>query len=250
MNRFNVSVMVNGEERSIGKDNAVELPFGVEYALKLTNNHPKLRAVCKLFIDDKEQSINGYCIQRGGSVIIERNSHTPNKFLFVSQASKASISAGHDPENKEKTNGIVECRFYLEKEPKYPLYEYPVPMNDGARLGSPKSYSMLAGGAAGLESFGPRGSSGAIGRNGCQGSQGATPAAAVLCSVPMELNESAPTKSFNVSDTLKRCRTVTQTVKPGVTVAGGHSNKVYQKVNIDLEDQFVTLKFALRGSDE
>lgn len=236
MNRFNVSVMVNGEERSIGKDNAVELPFGVEYALKLTNNHPKLRAVCKLFIDGKEQSINGYCIRSGSSVIIERNSHTPSKFLFVSQASKASISAGHDPENKEKTNGIVECRFYLEKEPKVRPYEY---------LGVMPASHMADAAAFGYR--GPNGSSGLIGASGNQGSQDAG-MASVLCCVP-PLNESAPIKSFNVSETLKRCRT-TQTVKPGVTVAGGKSSKVYQKVYIDLEEQYVTLQFALRGSDE
>lgn len=208
MNRFDMSVMVDGVELKIGNDRIVELPFGAEYSLKLTNNHPTQRAVCKLFIDGKEQSKMGYCIMPRSSRIIERNSHSPNKLLFVCQTSLAAQDAGHDPENKDKNNGVVEGRFYLEKE----------------RKTEAGIHHKLRG--VSLSNFSDnvirRLKTGPCGSSAQSSILNASMPASMLCHKPSEIT-------------------------PGVTVAGSKSSVIYRKVNIDLEDQYTIVTFIMRG---
>jgi len=114
--RFVVSVLVNGEILKENPDGSVSIPFGAEYALKFRNKHRDRRAVVKLFIDGEEQSKGGYVIPPNDSKIIERNSYVARKFRFVAQDSTASQDMGKDQTNSEGFNGVVEARFYLEKE--------------------------------------------------------------------------------------------------------------------------------------
>jgi hypothetical protein len=63
-------------------------------------------------------SENRYVIDAFGVVDIKRHSDTDRSFKFVSLDSKAAKKSGKDLSNPDGASGVIEARFYLEKEVK------------------------------------------------------------------------------------------------------------------------------------
>jgi hypothetical protein len=241
--RFVVTVLVNGVIQREKPDGSVEIPFGVEYVLRFRNKHDR-RAVVKLWIDGEEQSKGGYVIPARSFKDIERNSHSPYKFKLVDSGSAESEAYGKDTENVEGYNGVIEARFYLEKEqpvvkevhhhhhhdhyPPRPWPRWPVYPHDGYR-------TMSAGGPSG-QSAGGVDSSKDIESYGAAASLDCNSVEAAPMSFAME---AAPVSA-------KRA-VRSRSVKAGVTVEGGLSDVTYQAVHIDLEEQFTPIKVILKG---
>lgn len=257
--RFVVSVLVDGHVQEERPDGSVIIPFGVEYAFRFRNKHRDRRAVVKLFIDGEEQSKGGYVIPPNGSKVIERNSHSPKRFKFVAPTSVDAQDFGKDQENVEGFNGVIEARFYLEKErPKethhhhhhHHDHDYYIPRPrpwprpwdgrtpytlDGSVECSAKSMKASASG-------GPRGQS--VGMNAMNASAAPLYGDVELMSASMDCDsaESAPTQHVNSLQRVAKRETVA-----GVTVEGSHSHQTFRAVDIDLEEQFVAIKVLLRG---
>jgi len=129
-NRFVVCLLIDGKPQRESKSGMVQLPFGTNYALRFRNKHPK-RAVVKFFIDGEEASGNGYVVPANGFIDIERFANVAKKFKFVDLDSEDAIDYGKNGE-QDGTKGLVEARFYLEKErvyPSQPLIPYDPPYN-------------------------------------------------------------------------------------------------------------------------
>jgi len=246
--RFVVSILVNGKVQKELGDNTVELPFGSEYALRFRNKHRSQRAVVRLYIDGEEQSKSGYVLQPNGFVDIERNSYSPTKFLFVAPDSADAQDFGKDPDNKERLNGVIEARFYLEKE--QPVVkevhhhhhdhwrdrppwrrrrdDWVYPCFGDATLGGPVKGSRTDD----TTEFGFSNSNEpkmeCCSDNADMGK--------------ISLNEAAPQALRMV-----RSRAKKREVTAGVTVEGSHSSQTFRKVEVDLEEQFTAIKVYLKG---
>ena len=252
--RFVVSVLVDGRVQKELNDGTVELPFGSEYAIRFRNKHRDRRAVVKLYIDGEEQSKNGYVIPPNGYADIERNSHTPQKFLFVAPDSADAQDFGKDPENKERLNGVIEARFYLEKV--RPVvkevhhhhdYYHPAPRPWPWRRyihhhyhpqhpSHPKDSSWIEcskdGGSPDMDMT-----------YTC--SVDSTPVSSTSPEPKMECKSQPFNKSSLFFHETKEDRQTE--VTPGVTVEGSYSTQRFRAVDIDLEDQFTVIKVLLKG---
>jgi len=269
-NRFVVSILVNGKIQKELNDSTVELPFDTEYSIRFRNKHRDRRAVVKLYIDGEEQSKNGYVIQPNSYVDIERNSYSPRKFLFVAPDSTEAQDFGKDPENKDRLNGVIEARFYLEKakpvevhhhhhhEKKTPWYRRrDIHHHHHHYDGHITNWDMTWFSDPTTDDCPPIPSE----IHCCGG--GGTTSSAVPPTIQYQAGgvvqpETAPAdaellnSSFGFADaapTAKRCRAKRE-VTPGVTVEGSYSSQRFRKVDIDLEEQFTTVKVFLRGHQQ
>ena len=261
--RFVVSVLVNGQVQEERPDGSVTIPFGVEYAFRFRNKHRDRRAVVKLFIDGEEQSKGGYVIPPNGSKVIERNSHSPKRFKFVAPTSVDAQDFGKDQENVEGYNGVIDARFYLEKEqpkeihhhhhhhdhyiPRPRPWPYPRPWDDRGGV-RPLSFGGVECSANSIKATGgPSGQS--VGSNASAAAplyDDAEPESVSMdpesVSMDFEGAGAAPTQHVNSLQ-----RVAKQTTVAGVTVEGSHSHQTFRAVDIDLEEQFVAIKVLLRG---
>ena len=261
--RFVASVLVNGVALQESPDGSVTMPFGCEYTLRFRNQHQDRRAVVKLFIDGTEQSKGGYVIPPRSYKDIERNSHSPRRFKFVAPNSHESEAAGKDRDNAEGFNGVVEARFYLEKEqpkveevhhhhhhyPVYPPVVYPpwAPKYPcyGSNCVQHTNSSSIGGSSCGHSAPSPS-------PIDCS-----TKSASLHFSNSAEVSPSARVDDYDYSSDnsllsfdesprdAKRSRK-RETVA-GVTVEGSHSSQTFVKVNIDLEETYTVVKIFLKG---
>lgn len=114
-NKFVMCVLVNGQPQTEKASGIVTLPFGTEYALRFRNKHDR-RAVVKIYIDGENVSGNGYIIGANDYVDIKRHHDKDRAFKFVSLDSPDAVDFGKNGPNEDKTKGLIEARFYLEKE--------------------------------------------------------------------------------------------------------------------------------------
>lgn len=112
--KFVLTVLRDNQIQKEFADGIVPLPFGSEYALRLRNKHDR-RALIKLFIDGEEVSGGGYIVPRKDKVDIFRPVDKDAAFKFVSLDSSDAADFGKS-DNKDRKKGLIEARFYLEKE--------------------------------------------------------------------------------------------------------------------------------------
>lgn len=249
--RFVVSVLVNDQVREEKPDGSVIIPFGVEYALKFRNKHRDRRAIVKLFIDGEEQSKGGYVIPPNSAKIIERNSHSPHKFKFVAPNSTAAQEWGKDRYNTEGFNGVIEARFYLEKE--QPVQEihhhhhYPIAESSPAQYSQTipppreRRTAYFHQWNTDNRATGPGGSS-AMGFS-MKSSAGRT----CNSNMPETLNFCDQNREMSPPPNCLEMAKSPTTITPGVTVEGSHSSQTFVKINLELENDFVPIKVILKG---
>ena len=125
-NNFVICVTVNNKPQKELPNGVVELPFGAEYALRFRNKNNK-RALVEFSIDGEVVSGPGYIIGANGVLDIERFHDVANKFRFVPLDSDDAIDYGKNG-RQDGYKGLIEAKFYLEKEikkasvPSYPPY--------------------------------------------------------------------------------------------------------------------------------
>lgn len=122
-NKFVACVLLNGQPQQELANGVVKLPFNSEYSLRFRNKNNR-RAVVKIFIDGENVSGNGYIISANDYVDIKRHREKDRSFKFVSLDSPEAVDEGKNGPNHDKSKGVIEAHFYLEKEQLkfYPLY--------------------------------------------------------------------------------------------------------------------------------
>lgn len=114
--KFVMCVLVNNKVQNELADKTVALPDNCEYTLRFRNKNNR-RAVVKFTIDGEDASgPGGYAIDAGDYIDIERHSIKSRKFKFVSTKSEDAVDFGKNGPNHDRAMGVIEARFYFEKE--------------------------------------------------------------------------------------------------------------------------------------
>jgi hypothetical protein len=123
-NKFVMCVLLNGRPQEELANGVVKLPFGAEYELRFRNKNNR-RAVVKIYVDGENVSGGGYIIPANDHVDIKRHWDKDRAFKFVELNSAEAVDAGKNGPNPDKSKGLIEAHFYLEKETKnYPWWNY------------------------------------------------------------------------------------------------------------------------------
>jgi hypothetical protein len=263
-NRFVLSVLLNGNILQERKDGVVPVPMyqgGTEYGLRFRNRHG-CRAVVKFTIDGEDASGGGFVVPANGHVDIFRYHHKDAKFKFVSLDSTEAADFGKS-DNLDGGKGVIEARFYLEKQPPkvqyvpqpYPV-PYPVPQPYPVRPGphywrypEPKWYcwdSTLTKLSCGYHN--PRGMTGAENAAPTTG-KGIFHTVGGDYVPGCDFTASCPVGNVSLGNTISAMQVQpprNDTVE-GCTVEGAASGQNFHTTYIDLEDDFALLKVVLRG---
>lgn len=114
--KFVMCVLVDNKVQKELADKTVALPDNCEYTLRFRNKNNR-RAVVKFTIDGEDASgPGGYVIDAGDYIDIERHSIKSRKFKFVSTKSEDAVDFGKNGPNHDRAMGVIEARFYFEKE--------------------------------------------------------------------------------------------------------------------------------------
>lgn len=115
-NHFVMAVLVDGEPQREFANGVVPVPFGCEYTLRFRNKHKSRRACVEIWIDGENVSGSGYVVPANGKVDVKRHHDADRAFKFVDLDSPDAVDAGKNGPNYDKQKGVIEARFYLEKE--------------------------------------------------------------------------------------------------------------------------------------
>lgn len=138
-NNFVICVTVNNKPQRELPNGVVELPFGAEYALRFRNKNNR-RALVEFSIDGEVVSGPGYIISANGVIDIERFHDVANKFRFVPLDSDDAVDYGKNGK-QDGYKGLIEAKFYLEKEAKFvPASPYRPPYDPYYPYGPPYPY--------------------------------------------------------------------------------------------------------------
>ena len=121
-NKFVMCVLLNGEPVSELANGEVHIPFGAEYVLRFRNKNDR-RAVVKFTIDGENVSGNGYIIPAKDYIDVKRHNDRDAAFKLVTLNSPEAVDAGKNGPNTDKSKGVIEATFVLEKERKKPVEE-------------------------------------------------------------------------------------------------------------------------------
>ena len=246
--KFVLSVLVDGQPQKELANGTVKIPFG-EYAVRLRNRNDR-RAVAQIYLDGENVSGNGYIIKANDYVDIKRWNEIDKAFKFVPLDSGEAVDFGKNGPNEDKQKGVIEVRFFLEKEtPKVehihhhhhhdywhrPLRRTPSPWNPSpyspvwmcAAGGSNESYSGTRSGK--LESLSKTCSIGDVSMGDTQ----------------TDFNPEGVTLSMNACSAAPA-----PIVEDGCTVQGKSTGQSWTSQYIDIEDSYVSLKVFLQGYNE
>jgi hypothetical protein len=259
-NKFVACILIDGHVQEELANGTVKLPFGSEYHLRFRNKHSR-RAVVKIYIDGENVSGGGYIIPANDHVDIKRHYDKDRAFKFVELSSPEAVDAGKNGPNPDKSKGLIEAHFYLEKEPVYHHYQgpptpykyieehhhhhhYPKPTV------WPKPYpiwcgtdrsSFTMGDAVGGTHCEAQNSTvrpmGGIGGQSAFGSRRSLSRMKSVHAEPMKGRENYSCESI-------------PTLRDGCTVEGGTTGQSFSSVYIDLEDSYTTLKIFLQGHED
>lgn len=255
-NKFVVCILVNGTPQNELANGVVKLPFGTEYSLRFRNKHSR-RAVVKIFVDGENVSGGGYIIPANDHVDIKRHWDKDRAFKFVSLDSPEAVDDGKNGPNPDKSKGLIEAHFYLEKEQPvhhwyYPYkteehhhhhHHYPKPDPWKWRYPIYGTHDDSYGGTAQYTS-GPishlNDSVGETTRSTCSTSGLESAGRQQMnrvtktCSTGPELAAAPPTPEL----------------QDGCTVMGESTGQRFSTTYIDLEDSYTTLKIFLQGWED
>jgi hypothetical protein len=263
--KFVMCVLVNGKPLKERADGIVAIPLGAEYTIRFKNKNSR-RAMVKFAIDGEDASGNGYVISAHSDIEIRRFADRDQTFKFVDLNSGEAQLEGKNGPNWDGSKGVIEAKFYLEKQytpPPPPVYvpypvpqPYPVPVyprpwrrplydynnpvwtdNTYPPLNNP-FYTCSAGG---------KGMSAGVNMS-CNAGQDIGPAA------PLGGYESPPPLGgHGLERGTVPCSYTPPAAPPmteGVTVGGSVSGQRFTTVYFDAENDYVTLRLVLRGTNE
>jgi ribosomal protein L40E len=259
-NHFVMCVMVDGKPLKEKADGTVQIPMNSEYAIRFKNKNSR-RALVKFTLDGEDASGGGYVIDGHKDIEIRRFSDRDQTFKFVDLNSGEAQLEGKNGPNTDGSKGVIEAKFYLEKEYVAPAplpvpvpmpYPYPVPMpypvprpSPWRRPYEPYYLSDNTRSRKGMVAEPTWSTNSTPTREACGG--GGTMSS---CSLGMAASSPECT-SYNCSDAAP---TPTYSMSPpvieGVTVGGGASGQTFVSVYFNAETDHVTLRLILRGVKE
>jgi len=239
-NNFVVAVKVNGTAQKELKDGSVIITFDSEYVIHLRNKHRNRNAVAFVYLDGELITDSGIIVHKNSFVDLERPTDNPVKFKFISLEAPEAIEFGKDVENSDKGMGVIEVRWYLEKElpclwnvinDSYHHRNYP-------RIVSPWNpfyYNDRIRGASQsnqLNEFQPP-----------TFFSGFTMPQSVID----QYNSSLNTINLNCSQVPSPVSCDPIQAKDGCTVEGGFSSQAFHRIHMDIEDCYTIIKLVLKG---
>lgn len=244
-NKFVMCVMVDGQPVKSLANGETRIPFNSEYVLRFKNKHNR-RAVVKFFIDGENVSGAGYVISGNSHVDIKRHASHDAAFKLVPLDSWQAVDAGKSGSNEDKQKGVIEARFYLEKEKKHEVHHHHyhktiikrgMPWTPPYQPYTPYWQDLTHG------PFTPIGGSNVTYGSSSTGGSNVTYGASMNCSsfggdsLHPVLNQLAPESSFVPESK----------VEDGCTVEGNMTGQLFETTYIDCEDNYTTLTLFLRG---
>lgn len=276
--RFVLSVLLNGNIAPERTDGVVAIPFGSEYGIRCRNRNKGRRALVKLFVDNENISGGGFIIGQDANVDIFRRVDVDAALKFVELTSEEAEITGKS-DNQDGSKGVIEARFYLEKEqpdigfplPKQPKrrklkhpqpvplpYPYPYPVPTPTPVETPWKYvgpyqPQWIGGTR-VDNTLHDGHTTYSSSVGGQHLNCSSLGSQMKCSLSAE----APPMSLDLgaSSLLERLPLAEPTVAPatpdrkleeGCTVDGGITGQSFRLEDFDAEEDFVSMKLVLRG---
>lgn len=253
-NHFVMCVLVNGKPLKERADGIVTIPLGAEYTIRFKNKNSR-RAVVKFSIDGEEASGNGYIIDAHNDVEIKRFADRDQMFKFVDLNSGEAQLEGKNGPNTDGSKGVIEAKFYLEKEAPKPTYTplpipYPVPQPYPVPYPAPYPWPRRSYPYNGpvwndntYGSGGPFYMSHNSGTKGMSCGGGGTMSSCNVggfeaCAATGETWNDAVQTSF------------TSSLHEGVTVGGQVTGQTFRTVAFEAETDFVMLRLVLRGTNE
>jgi len=227
-NKCILSILQNGQVLDEKPNGEVLLPLNSEYQIRMRNKNNRKCAV-DIYIDGEHVTTAGKVIVDSHSYVdLERYLHSKDsgrKFKFVSLDSAEAKTEGKGTDKAK--NGVIECRFYLEKEHKkelivekhyhhYDYHSYPVYIEKPIQPWPGTVWCSTVGGTtcsntlnnASNISYTTNTNSGSI------------PTMYCYCSSPVA----------------------------GATVEGSKSYQSFSSSHIDLEEEYTSIKVQLKGS--
>jgi hypothetical protein len=239
-NNFVVAVKVNGTAQKELKDSSVIIPFDSEYVIHLRNKHRNRNAVAFVYLDGELITPSGIVVRKNSFVDLERPTDKAVKFKFISLEAPEAIEFGKDVENSDKGMGVIEVRWYLEKElpclwnvisDSYHHKNYPNMVNPwGPFYYNDRIRGMQIGdqlNADRVQSF---------------YSPFTTP-----CDFTAPSNSSLNTINLNCSQVPSPVAYDPIQAKDGCTVEGGFSSQKFTSIHMDIEDCYTIIKLVLKG---
>ncbi len=113
--RFVACVLLGDKPTKELVNGVVPVPFGTEYSLRFRNKNDR-RALVKFTIDKENVSGGGYVIEANSFIDIHRHSNKDARFRFVELDSPDAIDFGKNGPNTDGSKGVIDVKFYLEKE--------------------------------------------------------------------------------------------------------------------------------------
>jgi hypothetical protein len=231
----------------------------------------------KFTIDGENVSGNGYIIDANSFVDIRRHWDKDVGFKFVSLDSGEAVDFGKNGPNEDKVKGLIEAKFYLEKENKwvytqtvehhhhhhhYPrLRPEPYPWYDpyrprwtcdasGGRQPMMKRMATAGGSSAGQHTNKSAGFEGTGGYTEISNNV-TREAKSSLCSNDAGM---ASLAAFGGAESARGCAesfsSAPPTLKDGCTVEGDATGQGFRTEAFDAETDYVSLKIFLQGYDK
>ena len=223
MEKFVLSVLVDGKFQKEFSNGTTNVPFGAEYKLRLRNKNSR-RAVAKVFIDGENVSGGGFIVLANQFIEIERPVDGNKKFKFVSLDSAEAIDFGKNGANDDKVKGVVEVRWHLEVEPGFLRNIYALPRHPW-HVHIPNRFTPS--GVGGKNVIDP------------------------LLSYSINstaMGVAAPDFSARAKSLIEKNSTVpSELLQDGCTVEGNVSNDQYHTTHCSYEPEYVTTKVFLQG---
>lgn len=257
-NKFVMSVILNGEPQHELANGVVKLPFGAEYTLRFRNKNNK-RAMVTFTIDGENVSGNGYIIDANSYVDIKRHWDKDVAFKFVSLNSSEAVDFGKNGPNEDKVKGLVEAKFYLEKERQWvPApqvvehhhhhHHHPRPRPEPYPWYYPKPIWMNT--TRSLCKTGPGGQSAS---SSCEMTNSVTRGASGMAKLASFQNEAAPSSmeaSFSADAGNTPLSLGNMALKDGCTVEGDVTGQKFHTVSFEAETDYVSVKIFLQGFEK
>ena len=244
-NNFVVAVKVNGTAQKELKDGSVIIPFDSEYVIHLRNKHRNRNAVAFVYLDGELITDSGIIVHKNSFVDLERPTDKAVKFKFISLEAPEAIEFGKDVENSDKGMGVIEVRWYLEKEKSYFNQQAPLIIErhhhhygNYPKIGGPLNPFSYTNGIRGMQ-IGDQ-----LNADRVQSfySPFTTP-----CDFTAPSNSSLNTANLNCSQVPSPVAYEPIQAKDGCTVEGGYSSQKFTSIHMDIEDCYTIIKLVLKG---
>lgn len=242
-NKFVLCILVNGQVQKDLANGEVHIPFGSTYTVRLINKNNR-RAVVDMFIDGEE--VGSFVVKAHDRLDVKRSAHKDAAFMFVDLDSPEAYGEGKQGPNPDKTKGLIEAKFRLEKEaPKkvehhyypYPVYPPVVTLPVYPPQSWPRNYDTNVAWSNNITDSAMRCS---------QADLAATKSLSSLTAANNPVSYASGLECLSVQSA-SIAGPVAPTLQEGCTVEGGKTGQRWVDVHVDTEDTETVLTLFLKG---